>query len=62
LQLKTCSIALVRVFVFNNKVREKVLPAIVLNCMKNNYKAFLGIPISQHVSDLTAKKDNISIK
>jgi hypothetical protein len=39
-----------------------VLPAIVLNCIKNNYKAFLGIPISEHVSDLTAKKDNISIK
>jgi hypothetical protein len=62
LKLKTDSIALGRVFFFNNKVNEKVLPAIILNCMKNNYRAFLGIPISKHVSDLTAKKDNISIK
>jgi glucose-1-phosphate adenylyltransferase len=41
---------------------EKELPTAVLNCVADNSKAFLGIPISEHVPDLTAKDDIIIIK
>jgi hypothetical protein len=52
--LKNCPI--------NAKRNEKELPTAVLNCVKNNAQAFLGIPISEHVPDLTAKEDIILIK
>jgi glucose-1-phosphate adenylyltransferase len=36
---------------------EKEIPTVVLNSVKENAKAFLGIPISEHVPDLTSKED-----
>ena len=41
---------------------EKELPTVVLNCVADNPKAFLGISLSEHVPDLTAKEDIILIK
>ena len=41
---------------------EKELPTVVLNCVADNPEAFLGIPLSEHVPDLTAKDDIIIIK
>ncbi|WP_445748417.1 sugar phosphate nucleotidyltransferase [Polaribacter sp.] len=46
-----------------NPVRnEKELPTVVLNRVKDDSKAFLGIPISEHVPDLTSKEDISTIK
>ena len=44
------------------KRNEKELPTVVLNCVADNPKAFLAIPLSEHVPDLTAKDDIIIIK
>lgn len=52
--LKNCPI--------HTKRNEKELPTAVLNCVNDNEQAFLGIPISEHVPDLTAKEDIILIK
>lgn len=41
---------------------EKELPTVVLNCVAENKKAFLGIALSEHVPDLTAKDDIVIIK
>lgn len=41
---------------------EKELPTVVLNCVAANPTSFLGIPLSEHVPDLTAKDDIIIIK
>lgn len=41
---------------------EKELPTVVLNCVADNPKAFLGISLSEHVPDLTAKEDISVIK
>lgn len=41
---------------------EKELPTVVLNRVKDDSKAFLGIPLSEHVPDLTAKEDIILLK
>ena len=46
-----------------NTIRnEKELPTVVLNCVADHPKSFLGIPLSEHVPDLTAKDDIIVIK
>ncbi len=50
--LKNCPI--------NNIRNEKELPTVVLNCVADHPKSFLGIPLAEHVPDLTAK-DDISI-
>jgi glucose-1-phosphate adenylyltransferase len=52
--LKNCPIHTTR--------NEKELPTVVLNCVKDSAKAFLGIPISEHVPDLTAKEDILFVK
>lgn len=44
------------------KRKEKELPTVVLNCVADNSSSFLGIPLSEHVPDLTAKDDIIIIK
>ena len=44
------------------KRNEKELPTVVLNCVAEFDNSFLGIPISEHVPDLTAKDDIIIIK
>lgn len=41
---------------------EKEIPTVVLNCVKDNPQAFLAIPLSEHVPDLTAKDDIKIIK
>ena len=41
---------------------EKEIPTVVLNCVSENPKSFLGIPLSEHVPDLTAKDDIVIIK
>lgn len=41
---------------------EKELPTVVLNSVADNPNSFLGIPLSEHVPDLTAKDDIIIIK
>ncbi|MHB0754213.1 sugar phosphate nucleotidyltransferase [Polaribacter sp. M15] len=41
---------------------EKELPSVVLNCIADYKASFLGIPCSEHVPDLTAKDDIITIK
>ncbi len=41
---------------------EKELPSVVLNCVADYPNSFLGIPLSEHVPDLTAKDDIIIIK
>jgi glucose-1-phosphate adenylyltransferase len=41
---------------------EKELPTVVLNCVADFPESFLGIPLSEHVPDLTAKDDIITIK
>lgn len=50
--LKNCPVNIIR--------NEKELPTVVLNCVADHPKSFLGIPLSEHVPDLTAK-DDISI-
>lgn len=52
--LKNCPVHLIR--------NEKELPTVVLNCVSDYPKAFLGIPLSEHVPDLTAKEDIAIIK
>lgn len=52
--LKNCPVHPIR--------NEKELPTVVLNCVANNSEAFLGIPLSEHVPDLTAKDDIVIIK
>jgi glucose-1-phosphate adenylyltransferase len=42
--------------------KEKELPTAILNMVKENTKAVIGIPLSEHVPDLTAKDDIIIIK
>lgn len=42
--------------------KEKELPTAILNMLKENPNAVLGIPFSEHVPDLTAKDDIIIIK
>ncbi len=44
------------------KRNEKELPTVVLNAIADNPEAFLAIPLSEHVPDLTAKDDIIIIK
>ncbi|APZ47918.1 nucleotidyltransferase [Polaribacter reichenbachii] len=44
------------------KRNEKELPTVVLNCVADYTEAFLAIPLSEHVPDLTAKDDIIIIK
>ncbi|SDS17363.1 glucose-1-phosphate adenylyltransferase [Polaribacter sp. KT25b] len=41
---------------------EKELPSAILNMVKEHSNAVLGIPLSEHVPDLTAKDDIIIIK
>lgn len=41
---------------------EKELPTVVLNRVHDDSKAFLGIPLSEHVPDLTSKEDISVIK
>lgn len=52
--LKNCPIHATRI--------EKELPTAILNMVKENPNAMLGIPLSEHVPDLTAKDDIIIIK
>lgn len=52
--LKNCPVHPIR--------NEKELPTVVLNCVSDNAEAFLAIPLSEHVPDLTAKEDIIIIK
>tara|TARA_B110000046_G_scaffold185413_1_gene226929 strand:- start:3916 stop:4788 length:873 start_codon:yes stop_codon:yes gene_type:complete len=54
LYLKNCPIHSIR--------KEKELPTAILNMVKENSKAVLGIPISEHVPDLTSKDDIVIIK
>jgi len=54
LYLKNCPIHSIR--------KEKELPTAILNMVKENSKAVLGIPISEHVPDLTSKDDIIILK
>ena len=42
--------------------KEKELPTAILNMIKTNSKAVLGIPISEHVPDLTSKEDIVILK
>ena len=44
------------------KRNEKELPTVVLNCVAHYKNSFLGISLSEHVPDLTAKDDIIIIK
>ncbi|MBU3012172.1 NTP transferase domain-containing protein [Polaribacter vadi] len=44
------------------KRNEKELPTVVLNFVADYPQAFLAIPLSEHVPDLTAKDDIIIIK
>jgi glucose-1-phosphate adenylyltransferase len=41
----------------NPERNEKELPTVVLNRVNDDKKAFLGIPLSEHVPDLTSKED-----
>ncbi|KIC00041.1 MULTISPECIES: sugar phosphate nucleotidyltransferase [unclassified Flavobacterium] len=41
---------------------EKELPTVLLNTIKDNPNAALGIPFSEHVPDLTAKEDIAEVK
>ncbi len=41
---------------------EKELPSVVLNMVEKNPNSVVGIPLSEHVPDLTAKDDIIIIK
>lgn len=52
--LKNCPIHPIR--------KEKEIPTVVLNCIAKHPKIFLGISLSEHVPDLTAKDDIIIIK
>tara|TARA_B100000787_G_scaffold55650_1_gene40448 strand:- start:7500 stop:8372 length:873 start_codon:yes stop_codon:yes gene_type:complete len=52
--LKSCPVHSIR--------KEKELPTAILNMVKENSKAVLGIPISEHVPDLTSKDDIIILK
>ncbi|MFY9243616.1 MAG: sugar phosphate nucleotidyltransferase [Polaribacter sp.] len=52
--LKNCPVHRVR--------NEKEIPTVVLNCVADFPKAFKGIPLSEHVPDLTAKDDIFIIK
>jgi NDP-sugar pyrophosphorylase family protein len=54
LYLKNCPIHSIR--------KEKELPTAILNMVKDNSKALLGISISEHVPDLTSKDDIVIIK
>ena len=47
--LKNCPI--------NSTRKEKELPTAILNMVKKNTNAMLGIPVSEHVPDLTSKED-----
>ncbi len=46
----------------NPERNEKELPTVVLNRVKDDATAFLGIPLSEHVPDLTSKEDIHIIK
>ena len=52
--LKNCPVHVLR--------KEKELPTAVLNCVAEHSESFFGIPLSEHVPDLTAKDDIIIIK
>lgn len=52
--LKNCPVHPIR--------NEKELPTCILNCVADNPNSFLGIPLAEHVPDLTAKDDIIIIK
>ncbi|PQJ77662.1 sugar phosphate nucleotidyltransferase [Polaribacter porphyrae] len=52
--LKNCPVHPVR--------NEKEIPTVVLDVSKNTDNAFFGIPLSEHVPDLTAKDDIVIIK
>ena len=41
---------------------EKELPAVLLNLLHDDPQSIIGIPFSEHVPDLTAKDDIITIK
>lgn len=41
---------------------EKELPTVLLNSVKENPNATIGIPFSEHVPDLTAKEDIADVK
>lgn len=46
----------------NPKRNEKELPTALLNMISKNPKSVIGIPLAQHVPDLTAKDDIVIIK
>jgi NDP-sugar pyrophosphorylase family protein len=52
--LKNCPVHPIR--------KEKELPSAILNMIKEHSNAMLGIPLSEHVPDLTSKDDIIIIK
>lgn len=54
LYLKNCPIHPLR--------NEKELPTVLLNALKDHPKSAIGIPLSEHVPDLTAKDDIIAVK
>ena len=41
---------------------EKEIPTVLLNMLKDHPKTAIGIPMSEHVPDLTAKKDILEVK
>lgn len=46
----------------NQERNEKELPTVLLNMLNTHPKTALGIPFSEHVPDLTAKEDIVSVK
>ncbi len=52
--LKNCPIHPIR--------NEKELPTVLLNTLKDHPKTAIGIPLSEHVPDLTAKDDIVVVK
>jgi dTDP-glucose pyrophosphorylase len=46
----------------NPKRNEKELPTAILNMVKNNPKTMIGIPICEHVPDLTRKEDILNVR
>ncbi|WP_108866601.1 sugar phosphate nucleotidyltransferase [Aquimarina aquimarini] len=46
----------------NEKRNEKELPTALLNMVKENKQSVIGIPISEHVPDLTSKEDIAILK
>ncbi|MDG1190975.1 MAG: hypothetical protein P8N15_02815 [Flavobacteriaceae bacterium] len=52
--LKNCPI--------NSKRKEKELPTVLLNFLREHPKTVVGIPFSEHVPDLTTKDDIVTVK